>query len=112
MVSKEERRLRAWHFYRRLDRRGNVASVGGPFIAINYGWQWAFIITGTLGFIWLIFWLLVYRRPEEHPRLSRTELSYIQSDPAEPMTKIPWARLVPHRQTWAFAVGKFMTDPI
>ncbi|HBB97986.1 MAG TPA: MFS transporter [Blastocatellia bacterium] len=83
-----------------------------PFIAINYGWQWAFVITGTLGFIWLVFWLMIYRRPEEHPRLSTAELAYIQSDPAEPTTKIPWARLFPHRQTWAFAIGKFMTDPI
>src|SRR6266404_4399526 len=94
----------------------NVGAIAAPlivpFIAINYGWQWAFIITGTLAFIWLIFWLLVYRRPEEHPRLSRAELSYIRSDPAEPATKIPWARLVPHRQMWAFAIGKFMTDPI
>ncbi|HEV8139592.1 MAG TPA: MFS transporter [Pyrinomonadaceae bacterium] len=89
-----------------------VAPLVVPFIAINYGWQWAFIITGTLGFIWLAFWLMIYRRPEEHPRLSRAELAYIQSDPAEPATKIPWARLVPHRQTWAFAVGKFLTDPI
>jgi len=55
---------------------------------------------------------MIYRRPEEHPRLSTAELAYIQSDPAEPTTKIPWARLVPHRQTWAFAIGKFMTDPI
>ncbi|MFN2578191.1 MAG: MFS transporter [Pyrinomonadaceae bacterium] len=89
-----------------------VAPLVVPFIAINYGWQWAFIITGTLGFVWLIFWLVIYRRPEEHPRLSRTELAYIQSDPAEAATKIPWVRLVPHRQTWAFAAGKFMTDPI
>jgi ACS family hexuronate transporter-like MFS transporter len=94
----------------------NVGAIAAPlvvpFIAVTYGWQWAFIITGLLGFIWLGFWLLVYRRPEEHPKLSRAELAYIQSDPAEPMTKIPWARLIPHRQAWAFAIGKFLTDPI
>ena len=89
-----------------------VAPLVVPFIAVNYGWQWAFIITGTLGFIWLAFWLITYRRPEAHPRLSYAELAHIQSDPAELATKIPWARLVPHRQTWAFALGKFMTDPI
>jgi len=83
-----------------------------PFIAINYGWRWAFIITGSLGFIWLVFWLLLYRRPEEHPRLSRSELAYIRSDPPEPTSKIAWASLFPHRQTWAFAAGKFFTDPV
>ena len=48
-----------------------VAPLGVPWIVVNYGWQWAFIVTGTLGFIWLVFWLMVYRRPEEHPKLSR-----------------------------------------
>lgn len=89
-----------------------VAPLAVPWIAVNYGWQLAFIITGTLGFFWLVAWLLVYRRPEEHPKLSRAELAYIQSDPPEPAAKIPWARLVPHKQTWAFAAGKFLTDPI
>jgi ACS family hexuronate transporter-like MFS transporter len=83
-----------------------------PFIAVRLGWQWAFILTGAFGFIWLVFWLMLYRRPEEHPRLSPAELAYIQSDPPEPTVKIPWARLWPHRQTWAFSIGKFMTDPV
>ena len=85
-----------------------------PPIAINYGWQWAFIITGTLGFIWLAFWLTTYRRPEEHPRLSRGELAYspVETRPNQ-RQKIPGARLVPHRQERGrFAIGKFMTDPI
>lgn len=83
-----------------------------PFIAIRFGWEWTFMITGSLGFVWLIFWLALYRRPQEHPRLSPAELAYIQSDPAEPTVTIPWARLWPHRQTWAFFLGKFMTDPV
>jgi ACS family hexuronate transporter-like MFS transporter len=83
-----------------------------PVIVGLWGWQWAFILTGAIGFIWLIFWLLLYRKPEEHPRLSASELAYIRSDPPEPETRIPWAKLLPHRQTWAFAIGKFMTDPI
>jgi len=77
-----------------------------------WGWRWAFILTGAIGFIWLLFWLALYRKPEEHPKLSPTELAYIQSDPMDSTTKIPWVRLFPHRQTWAFAIGKFMTDPI
>lgn len=83
-----------------------------PWIAVAYGWYEAFIITGVLGFIWLAFWWFMYDKPETHKRLSKEELAYIQSDPAEPTTKIPWAKLFPHRQTWAFAVGKFLTDPI
>jgi ACS family hexuronate transporter-like MFS transporter len=89
-----------------------VAAAIVPPITLNWGWRWAFVVTGLVGFVWLAFWLLLYRRPEEHPRLSKAELAYIQSDPPEPATKIPWMRLLPHKQTWAFAIGKFMTDPI
>ena len=94
----------------------NVGAIAAPlvvpYIAVNYGWQLAFILTGTIGFIWLIFWLLIYRKPAEHPKLGKAELAHIQSDPPESTTKIPWARLIPLRQTWAFAIGKFLTDPI
>lgn len=83
-----------------------------PWLATTYGWQEAFIATGAIGFVWLIFWLLIYRKPEDDTRLSKTELAYIRSDPPESTEKIPWARLFPHRQTWAFAIGKFLTDPI
>lgn len=109
---KKERALATGIFNSGSNVGAIVAPLAVPFIAVNYGWEWAFVITSTLGFIWLFFWLMTYRRPEEHPRLSRAELAHIQSDPLEPATKIPWARLLPHRQTWAFAVGKFLTDPI
>jgi ACS family hexuronate transporter-like MFS transporter len=83
-----------------------------PYLTYRYGWRMAFIVTGGLGFIWLFFWLLLYSRPEDHPRLSSAEFAHIRSDPEEPTTKIAWARLIPHRQTWAFAMGKFITDPV
>ncbi|HAL56995.1 MAG TPA: MFS transporter, partial [Bacteroidetes bacterium] len=83
-----------------------------PWITITYGWEWAFLVTGSIGFIWLVFWLLMYEQPEHHPRVSKAELAHIRSDPPEPTTKIKWSKLFPHRQTWAFAVGKFMTDPV
>ncbi len=89
-----------------------VAAAMVPWITINYGWKWAFIITGLIGFLWLVAWLAIYRRPAEHPKITSEELAHIQSDPPDPDVKIPWARLFPHRQTWAFAIGKFMTDPI
>jgi len=81
-------------------------------LAARWGWQSAFIVTGLLGIIWVAFWLPLYDRPERHPRVSPAELAWIQSDPPEPVTAIPWLQLLPHRQTWAFAAGKFLTDPI
>jgi MFS transporter, ACS family, aldohexuronate transporter len=94
----------------------NVGATIGPllvlWIAKRYTWQAAFISTGLLSFIPIIFWMRSYRRPQEHPRLSAAELRYIQSDPSEPPTQIPWTQLLPHRQTWAFLIGKFLTDPI
>jgi ACS family hexuronate transporter-like MFS transporter len=89
-----------------------VAPLVVPPLTLLYGWRWAFILTGAIGFVWLAFWIAIYRRPEDHPSLSKTELAYIRSDPAEDVTRIPWATLLRHRQTWAFAIGKFMTDPI
>ena len=83
-----------------------------PWIAGHWGWQWAFILTGTIGFAWVGFWWFFYSAPETHPRLSKEELAYIRSDPPEAITTIKWGKLLPHRQTWAFAIGKFMTDPI
>jgi ACS family hexuronate transporter-like MFS transporter len=90
-----------------------VAPLTVPWIAFNWGWKAAFILTGAIGFVWLIFWLPLYRRPEEHPKVSRAELDHIQSDPPDPpAAKVPWMRLVPHRQTSAFAIGKYLTDPV
>jgi MFS transporter, ACS family, hexuronate transporter len=83
-----------------------------PWITLQWGWQWAFILTGLTGFFWIIAWSKMYRAPEQHQRLSTGELAYIRSDPVEPVVTIPWGKLFPHRQTWAFAIGKFMTDPI
>ena len=89
-----------------------VAPLLVPYIALHYGWRWAFLLTGALGLLWLAFWLPLYRRPEEHPQLSREELALIHDGQPEERVKTPWARLLPHRQTWAIAVGKFLTDPV
>jgi ACS family hexuronate transporter-like MFS transporter len=88
-----------------------VAPLVVPWIATRYGWRTAFVVTGATGFAWLAAWLAIYRRPEEHPRVTREELAHIRSDPAEPKVAVPWAELLRHRQTWAFAAGKFFTDP-
>jgi MFS transporter, ACS family, hexuronate transporter len=83
-----------------------------PWITVRWGWRAAFIATGALGFLWLVFWLLLYRKPEVHPSVSKSELDYITSDPQEPVSQVGWTNLIPHRQTWAFATGKFMIDPV
>ena len=83
-----------------------------PWITVHWGWRAAFFIVGGIGIAWLFGWLAVYRSPEVHPHCSPAELAYIRSDPSEAPRKIPWLRLLPHRQSWAFIFGKFLTDPI
>lgn len=83
-----------------------------PIITLSLGWRAAFIITGLASFVWLAVWMAVYRRPREQSRLSAAELAYIEADPADPVAPIAWRRLLRHRETWAFAIGKFLTDPI
>ena len=90
-----------------------LAPMAVPAIYYKFGWEAAFVITGAIGFVWLLFWLPLYRRPEEHPKLSAAELAHIQSDPPDPpAVKVPWIQLIPRRQTCAFAIGKYLTDPI
>jgi ACS family hexuronate transporter-like MFS transporter len=89
-----------------------IAPASAPWIAVHWGWQWAFIFLGALSALWVVPWIMIYRRPEAHPKVTASELNYIQSDPPEPTVAIPWAKLLPHRQTWAFVLGKFLTDPI
>ncbi len=83
-----------------------------PPIVIFWGWQAAFLITGALGFVWLAVWLLVYCKPQDSKRLSQREFAHIRSDPEESEAPVQWRQILKYRQTWAFAVGKFMTDPI
>ena len=89
-----------------------IAPLVVPVLALRWGWQSAFIATGLVGIVWVVFWLPLYDRPERHRLVSPAELAWIQSDPPESETRIPWLELLPHRQTWAFATGKFLTDAI
>jgi ACS family hexuronate transporter-like MFS transporter len=109
---KKERALATGIFNSGANVGAIVAPAAAPWIALHFGWQWAFVLLGVLSAAWIVPWVVTYRRPEQHPKVSRSELAYIQSDPPEPAVRVPWARLVPHRQTWAFLAGKFLTDPI
>ena len=109
---KSERALATGVFNSGANIGAIVAPAAAPWIAVAWGWQWAFVFLGTLSAIWVLPWLATYRRPEEHPKVTISELRYIQSGPREPTAAIAWTKLLPCRQTWAFLLGKFLTDPI
>jgi ACS family hexuronate transporter-like MFS transporter len=89
-----------------------IAPAVVPWIALTYSWPWAFVLTGAVGFLWLGLWWFLYEPPDRHPRLREAERAHINSDPPEQITPVPWLRLVGFRQTWAFAIAKFLTDPV
>ena len=109
---KKERALATGIFNSGTNIGALVTPLVVPWVTLHWGWQWAFIATGLTGFVWVAWWLWIYRPPEQHPRVSAAELGHIRSDPIEHSTPISWFKVFPHRQTWAFAIGKFMTDPI
>lgn len=83
-----------------------------PTLVALVGWRGSFVVAGSFGMIWLVFWLAIYRKPEEHPKVSPAELALILSDPGERVERVPWSHVLPHKETWAFAIGKFLTDPV
>lgn len=90
-----------------------IAPIVVPLLAAAWGWQAAFVVTGAIGFVWLAVWLIVYRPPAEHPRLSAAEREYIRDGIEEPITsKVNFKSLLSKRQLWAVALGKLMTDPV
>ncbi len=109
---KKERALATGIFNAGTSIGAMLTPVVVPWINARWGWRGAFIGIGALGFVWLVFWLLIYGKPEGHPHVSKAELDYIRSDPQVPVRKIKWAALLPLRQTWAFITGKFLTDPV
>jgi len=117
---KKERALATGLFNSGANIGAIVAPLTVPFIAVTYGWQWAFVITGILGLIWLFFWKAFYHAPANHPKITPAELEYINSDvePLEVNTapkvekKYTWGMLSGYKQTWAFSIGKLLTDPI
>lgn len=124
---KKERALATGIFNSGTNVGAILAPLTVPFIAERWGWQWAFIITGAIGLLWLIFWFALYEIPAKQKRLSQAEFDYIHSDLDEVKknevlkdadgvdiapTRVSWFKLLTFRQTWAFVLGKFLTDPI
>jgi ACS family hexuronate transporter-like MFS transporter len=91
---------------------GLVAPLIAAFVTARWGWQTAFYVTGLVGFVWVAFWLVMYRAPEVHPKVSPEELAYIRSDPEAPMKHIPWALLMRYPGTWTYIVGGVLTNPV
>ncbi|AQG80190.1 MFS transporter [Spirosoma montaniterrae] len=84
-----------------------------PVLILQFGWRSSFFVTGLLGFGLLVVWWFTYSKPERSRQLSANELAYIRSDTdSTPPVKVSWGRLLGYKQTWAFAIGKFMADPI
>jgi MFS transporter, ACS family, hexuronate transporter len=100
-----------------LNAGANVGVVMTPIVGIMiaglYGWRAAFIVTGAIGFLVLAAWLMLFRQPQGHPRVTPEELAYIEQDgedsTGEPLT---WGEALRQRQAWYFICGKFFTDPV
>jgi len=94
----------------------NVGAVAAPIIVplilLVSSWRVAFLVTGAIGFIWVIAWLLIYKAPEDHPKLSAAELAYIRSDPVVPQVAVPWHKLLGYRGTWANIAGTCLSAPV
>ncbi len=114
---KKERALATGIFNSGSNVGAIVAPLTVPLIAFSLGWEWAFIITGAIGLIWLIFWFKHYEIPAKHKNLSQEEYDYIHMDDRNDTSlpqdsKMKWRDLFKYRQTWSFAILKFFTDPV
>jgi len=112
---KKERALATGIFNSGTNVGAIVAPLAVPAMVAVWGWQAAFIVTGAIGFLWLICWFIFYEIPEKQRKLSRAELAYINSDSEEKeeaQEPVKWSQLLKYRQTWLFFIGKGMTDPI
>ncbi len=109
---KKERALAAGLFNSGSTVGAILAPIMVTWITISFGWQWAFIITGALGFIWVVFWLSYYQVPEKHPKISSDELRYITHDTTEKNEEKPmkWIDLLKYKQTVAICSTRFISD--
>ncbi len=112
---KKERALATGIFNSGANIGAVAAPIMVPWLLGVYGWEMAFIVTGAIGFIWLIFWMIYYEAPAKHKQLTKEEFDFIHSDKDEKeenVEPVKWASLFSYKQTWAFFFGKMLTDPI
>lgn len=110
---RKERALATGLFNSGANAGAVVAPLVVPWITLTWGWREAFVFTGLIGLIWLVFWWWLYEIPERHKRVTPEEMAFIRSDPVvNTPGKVPWVRLLLYRQVWAFVAAKFLTDPI
>ena len=103
-----------------LNAGTNVGAMLAPplvvWLTLRWDWQVAFIVTGALGFVWVIVWLFLYHAPAQHPHITEDELHHVQAGTEDavtpPQARTPWMELLRYRQTWGFIIAKFMTDPV
>ncbi|MEW5978972.1 MAG: MFS transporter [Acidobacteriota bacterium] len=90
-----------------------IAPLLVPWLTVVYGWRWAFVVTGALGFIWLGLWWALYKEPRAHPWVNQSELDHISGDDkAQAACTVSWKSLLAFRETWLLALAKFITDPV
>ncbi len=110
---KKERALATGIFNSGTNIGAVIAPIMVPWVLGSYGWQAAFLLTGLIGFVWLFFWWWNYESPQRHKKLPAEELLYITSDADNSEGgSIRWLDLIKYRQTWAFILGKLLTDPV
>ncbi len=99
-----------------LNAGANVGAIVTPLIVpvltLWGGWQTAFWGTGLLNLVWITAWVLIYRHPRQHARVTQAEIAYIESDPPIEQRRVPWRRLLATRQAWAYMAGRFLIDPV
>jgi ACS family hexuronate transporter-like MFS transporter len=105
-----ERALATGIFNAGTDIGAVVAPLTVPWITLRYGWRWAFLATGAVGFVWVVLWLVVYRSAEKS--VTPGDSAHVSATPPRPVPSTSWATLLTRRQVWAIAIGKFLTDPI
>jgi ACS family hexuronate transporter-like MFS transporter len=115
---KQERALATGIFVAGTNVGAIITPLIVPFITYRWGWRAAFIVTGSFSLVWLVLWLKMYRRPHEHSKVSAGELAFINSDssvnvgPPRAVTDMTWRTLLRVPETWAYALARFLIDPI
>lgn len=79
---------------------------------LGFDWRETFIVTGIFGVVLLILWWKLFSAPRESGKVSEAELAWIEHDPPEKVQQLGWGKIATRREAWAFAAGKFLTDPV